>query len=390
MFLTNRKHRKWTISIGIILLICGGYHVWRMTGREGYTGDPQLNIELTYEYGKDFGNGNIVAIQPWILGADYSSAQAFRSKLDGYFREADRKGWLRKNTIVVLPEYLGAWLLCAGEKRSVWEAPTIMDAMKMKVLSNIPSIIAGAVLAPCADRTKYAIFRSSGKKSASIYDKTLSYLARKYHITIAGGSVILPSPYVEDGHLRTTGKGPLYNVSPVYRPDGNAYPELVIKVFVTADEKDFVSPGKIDDLPVFDTPSGKLGVLICADSWFPQAFRVLSQKQAKLVVVSSFIGGDSSLREIWKGYSNAKTPSDVNPTDPEKITSFEAWKRYTLPGRISGTGIQFGVLSCLRGQLWDLGSDSFVCAVRDGKPSVSDSPDGAVLTNVWIGRSQGK
>ncbi|MHB1456699.1 MAG: nitrilase-related carbon-nitrogen hydrolase [Armatimonadota bacterium] len=381
-----RKQRKWLIFAIIILLICGAYQVWRMSGRGGYAGPPWLNLQQTFEFGKDIGAGNIVAIQPWMLGADYASAQAFRNKLDGYFSKAAEKGWLRKNTIVVLPEYLGAWLLCADEKRSVWEAPTIIDAMKMKVLSNIPSIIAGAVSAPCSDRIKYAIFWSSAKKSALIYDEILSNLARKYHVTIAGGSTILPSPYVENGHLRTIGKGPLYNISPVYRPDGTAYPELVIKVFVTADEKSFVSPGKVDDLPVFDTPAGKMGVLICADSWFPQAFEVLSRKQAKLVVVSSFISGDGSLEEIWKGYSNARTPSDVDAADPGKINSFEAWKRYTLPGRLPRSGIPYGVMSCLRGNLWDLGSDSFIGAVHNGRSTVVDSPDGAVLINVWIGK----
>lgn len=29
----------------------------------------------------------------------------------------------------------------------------------------------------------------------------------------------------------------------------------------------------MDDIPVFDTPVGKLGVLVCADSWYPEAYK---------------------------------------------------------------------------------------------------------------------
>jgi len=61
-----RKKRKWLL-LTAILLICGAYQVWRMCGRGGYNGPPQLNLKQTFEFGKDVGVGNIVAIQPWMI-----------------------------------------------------------------------------------------------------------------------------------------------------------------------------------------------------------------------------------------------------------------------------------------------------------------------------------
>ena len=38
-----------------------------------------------------------------------------------------------------------------------------------------------------------------------------------------------------------------------------------------------------EDLPVFETPFGKIGVLICWDQWFPEASRVLVSKGAEII-----------------------------------------------------------------------------------------------------------
>lgn len=46
------------------------------------------------------------------------------------------------------------------------------------------------------------------------------------------------------------------------------------------------APG--DDLPVFETPWGKLGVLICADRRWPETARVLRLKGARLTLIPSY------------------------------------------------------------------------------------------------------
>ncbi len=50
-------------------------------------------------------------------------------------------------------------------------------------------------------------------------------------------------------------------------------------------EKLLYEPGR--ELPVFDTPLGRIGLLICYDAWFPEAARTLALKGAQLLCVPS-------------------------------------------------------------------------------------------------------
>ncbi len=50
-------------------------------------------------------------------------------------------------------------------------------------------------------------------------------------------------------------------------------------------EKLLYEPGQ--ELPVFDTPLGRIGVLICYDAWFPEAARTLALKGAQMICIPS-------------------------------------------------------------------------------------------------------
>lgn len=58
------------------------------------------------------------------------------------------------------------------------------------------------------------------------------------------------------------------------------------------DEKFYFRPG--DGFPVFDTEVGRLGVLICYDRWFPEAWRMLALQGAEVVCVPNASLGDVS------------------------------------------------------------------------------------------------
>lgn len=51
------------------------------------------------------------------------------------------------------------------------------------------------------------------------------------------------------------------------------------------EEREGVSPG--DDFPVFDTDLGRLGVITCYDSWFPESSRILSLKGVEVILFPS-------------------------------------------------------------------------------------------------------
>ena len=57
------------------------------------------------------------------------------------------------------------------------------------------------------------------------------------------------------------------------------------KTHLWAREKSLYDPGR--ELPVFDTPLGRIGLLICYDAWFPEAARTLALKGAQMICVPS-------------------------------------------------------------------------------------------------------
>lgn len=346
-----------------------------------------LNLQETAEYGTDTRRGNLLGIQPSMVPADYASEERFYTRIDGYLDVALRKGWLNEKTIVVFPEYIGTWLVAVGEKQRVHEAEDIESAMRTLVLSNLFSFVLSLVkalpLVKAKDVVKYSLFRMKAARMAETYHNVFSGLAKKHAVTIVAGSIVLPSPEVSNGKLEVGG-GELYNVSVVYRPDGSPYGDIVRKAFPTEAELPFTAQASVVELPVFDTPAGRLGVLICADSWYPSTYETMKAKKADLVAVPSYMAPDGVWETVWRGYDGAPAPDDVDARDVKEIAEGEAWLKYALAGRIASAGIKHGINVFLRGNLWDLGSDGHTVVVREGTVIEAKHVAGAAIINSWL------
>jgi predicted amidohydrolase len=73
-----------------------------------------------------------------------------------------------------------------------------------------------------------------------------------------------------------------YNTAALFQP--NVRPQYYRKTHLPELGYDkFVTPGS--DLPVFETPFGKIGMLICFDVRFPEASRILALKGADIIVL---------------------------------------------------------------------------------------------------------
>lgn len=53
-------------------------------------------------------------------------------------------------------------------------------------------------------------------------------------------------------------------------------------------ERLHLTPSSSDPHPVFDTPLGKVGILICWDLAFPEAFREMIAQGAKMIIIPTF------------------------------------------------------------------------------------------------------
>jgi predicted amidohydrolase len=342
----------------------------------------ELKLVAIRSFGRDRGKGNLLGIQPYMLTGDYASGERFHRKIDGYLSEARERGFIGDKTIVVLPEYLGAWLVTAGEKAAVRQAATTEKAALMAALSNLPSFPRWLAVSKEPDRARSALFRMKARSMARIYQRVFSGLARQYHVTLVAGSTILPAPEVRESVL-AAGEGPLYNVSVVYGPEGRALPPVVKKAFLIEVERSFLKPGEVSEIPVFETPAGRLGVLICADSWHAEAYARMKEQRAELVAVPSYLFPDGAWTRKWH-----PAPADAlrakGAASGEAITEGEAWMEYALPGRMKESAARAGVNVFLRGRLWDLGSDGQSLAVLGDAIHKSPHVEGAAIINLWL------
>jgi hypothetical protein len=375
---------RWVVLGALAVLVT--HAVWSRTGRDVPSGPQEPYGVEVFVGGKNQGAGNLLGVQPYMVPADYASAERFRAKLESYLAVAEAKGFLNARTVAVFPEYVGTWLVALDEKAGVYEAPDIRAALRLVALTRPLAFARSFLTTAERDRTKAGLFRMKAAAMAAAYQDAFSRLARGRRITIVAGSIVLPEPRVEQGRL-VAGEGPLRNVSAVFGPDGRIDDRLVRKAFLIEAEKPFLAACPVGDLPVFETPAGRLGVLICDDSWYPEAYRVLREKRVDLLAVPSYAAADDCWGRPWAGYDGAPAPPDVDPADVSRLTEGQAWTRYALSGRLASSGARAGVNVFLRGALWDLGDDGrslAVVATDAAHPTEGSRRDGAALVAEWL------
>ena len=356
------------LSLSVALLL-------QFPAGDGVPAEPEVMLEPLNDVRP--GVSNLVSIQPYLTARDYAHVDVLQRKLDGYLSRAREAGWLSDKSLVVFPEHIGTWLVAEGESFLAFRAETTSTAMLWAALGNLPDLIRHLMVERAQDPFAAALFKSKADSMAVQYQRIFASLARRYGVTLVAGSIALPDPSVEAGQI-IAGDGPIYNSSFVFYADGSVAGP-VRKLFPIASELPFTAPAR-QPLPLFETPLGRLAVLICADSWYPQAWQQLGD--AELVAVPSFSTPDGIWDSPWLGYNGAATPADVDLRDVGALSEGQAWRKYALGGR--GGEVRAGINTFLRGQLWDLGDDGRTTAVLDGEVLQGARRDGAIISGLWL------
>ncbi|EMN81875.1 nitrilase-related carbon-nitrogen hydrolase [Leptospira interrogans] len=366
-----------------LFLILILYGIWSYTDRSSWEQTPDSRLKRIESFGKNLKKGNLLGIQPWMYPIDYSNEINFSKKIQSYLEEASKKGYINPKTIVVFPEYLGTWLVVAGEKTSVVKSNKLEDSMRTLILSNPVSFIFNFFKAQGKDKIRDALFRMKAEKMLSIYSNTFSGMAKKWGVTIVAGSILLPEPYILEGKIQIR-NGALKNVSYVFLPDGRVAENSPEKIYPIEDEKPFVAASTLKNLKIIQSPMGKIGVLVCADSWYPEVYEIFKKQNVNFVVVPSYVAPDGAMSEVWKGYNGSKNPTDIRLEDVHRISEGEAWLKYALAGRILKSGATHGMNVFLRGSLWDLGSDGEIILVHRSMVRTFPKIYGASIVNLWL------
>lgn len=336
---------------------------------------PQLQ---TFEVGADRGHGNVLGVQMWVEPRDYRSPEALTERLGSWLEQADGRGWIGSNTVVVLPEHAGTWLVAAHEREAVVRAGSADKAMRKVVFANLWRFLGAKSKAPATDPSTYAVFSMKSEQVAADYQSVLGGLAKRFGVTVVGGSILLPEPALVDGSIVVSPGAPLRNSAFVFGPEGQVIGGPVVKVFPTVDELDFTTAGEAAGLGPVQTPAGSVGVLVCADGWFPEAHAALGE--VDLLVVPQYTSVTGLWTQPWGGYSGYPEPADVDLEDIGRISESEAWLKYGPTARSEASMV---MTVPLRGALWDLGADAQARGVLEGELWEGPLVDAPVLLNMW-------
>lgn len=370
-----------------ILFILSILIIWTILANTGnWSALPEMvpnisHVENLFPLPIDSIQGNVVGIQPYMLESDYLSEERFFQKLEAYYQKAKEEGFLKNNTIVLLPEYLGTWLVILNENPSVAKASTLTWAMAQLVMTNPFEFIKYFPLSKNEeDRIASTLFRMKADQMAKAYENVFLTLSKKYRVFTVAGSINLPEPQVIDNQIVVKNEAELYNSSFLFAPDGSIFPQVIKKAFPIDSEKPFITASTPSGIPSFDLPMVKVGILVCADSWYPEAYQAI--KGVDLVLVNSYCAVDGAMEVPWAGYNGAPAPYDVDLSDIGEISEQEAWKKYALPGRIGISGARNGANVFLRGELWDLGTDGQPFFIRNGTLLLSQAAEKGGIWNM--------
>ena len=375
------RHPKKLISLAV--LIGAAFYMFWPGFTPDFSNPPSLYLHHTKSYGTNTGAGNVIGIEPYMEPLDYATPDRFKQKLTGYFDAAMENGWIGADTIILLPEHLGTWLMATRQKSRVYNASTTVDAMVPIIAGNLAAFAKNYYIFDNADMSSASVIRMQTQHTADAVFKVYSALAKKYGVTIVAGSQALMTPGIYPDAL-SYGHGPIFNSSFVFGPDGKPQIDAIRKVHPIPSETGFTDASNAEFLPVFKTANRTIGVLVCADSWFDDTTASLVSQGADLLLVPSFLEG-TPWDAPWQGYLNDVPGVDNWQKDIGQISEGDAWVKHALPARAKKHGIRWGMNVFLKGNLWGMKGYGHAIILENGTTHVGASDHtGAAIYNLWL------
>lgn len=253
--------------------------------------DPVLNFQMS----NDFHPSKI--LKGYLRGDKESGEYAVLLEWDNIYYERPNKKATTKKKIVRLG--LIQWQMRPYKNREelMQQAEYFVDAVSgyRCDFALFPEFFNAPLMAENNHLSESEAIRELAKHTESIVHR-FSELSISYNINIITGSM----PEMKDGSL--------YNVGYLCRRDGTI--DRYEKIHVTPDEEKIWGMQGGSSLKTFDTDCGKIGILICYDSEFPELSRLLADDGMDILFVPF-------LTDTQHGYSRVRHCSHARAIENE-------------------------------------------------------------------------
>ncbi len=309
--------------------------------------------------GTDKNYANMVAIQPYMIPADYSSETRFYEKLESYIIKAKRSGFLKERTTIIFPDHIGTPLYLIDERREVYTSKTIDDMFSNLNSTKYPNL-KRTNFTTKIDLTKYLLDEKSNLVKDT-YISTFSKLALFYKVNILAGSIVLPISSLSNGELNFIEKD--RKVYGFMFDNKGKITQKVERKFLYSFETDFLTPGKPPEegLVVPGIPN-KIAVLFSGDTLLPISYTRIIQ------VTDLWVSPVFKLSTENMDYSKIEISGEIqNPTksnykeSDSLLTNRELWNKFSTPGRHASTSSKSYLQVFLNGEFYDFKLDSWTC-----------------------------
>jgi len=216
---------------------------------------------------------NAVAIQMEFKLDYYISPESFERKVFNLMDEASRNVKLSENSIVVFPEDVGTFLIFVED--DVLRFKSLKETANFLIKKSFISLLIGRIRHKCGWVSAFIL--KKWRRMWRIYYNVFSRIA---------GSILLPKIEPKGDKTRIVSSR-IYNTSYTFSPRGGII-GVQRKVHLIPLEKALeVTPAPLEEIRVFKTNVGKIGVAICYDCFFDDVLLALAKQGAELLIQPS-------------------------------------------------------------------------------------------------------
>jgi len=242
--------------------------------------DPVLNFQISNDFHP------VRILKGYLEGDNASGEYAVLLEWDNIYYEKPTKKAATKKKIVRLGLVQWQMRLYKDLEELMQQAEYFIDAVSgyRSDFALFPEFFNAPLMAENNHLTEAEAIRELAKHTEAIVQKFSEY-AITYNINIITGSM----PEIKDDLL--------YNAGYLCKRDGSI--ERYEKLHVTPDEAKVWGMQGGNQLKAFDTDCGKIGILICYDSEFPELSRILADEGMDILFIPF-------LTDTQNGYSRVR------------------------------------------------------------------------------------